>query len=224
LLKAHYVIIATPFQHHLVPSEQQVVQVVMDAFVQNWRFAQDFKQLPVRFHLEENTTIKIYERVRPASVDTILETLEQFRSRILQKPGQETYWLPLASEQVTEISKDPIFDKTNIFPISVNPQNSISLLYFGKIPQKFRLEGKISLPQCYDLKIIEMRWTFLDLKGQAIATQKTIQSLDDNRNFYLMSSRQGASYLRLDLHGNPEQSKASNCMISLNNIKLEPLP
>jgi hypothetical protein len=224
LLKAHYVIIATPFQHHLVPSEQQVVQVVMDAFIQNWRFAQDFKQLPVQFNLEKNITIGVYERVRPASVDTILETLEQFRSRVLQKPGQETYWLALASEQAIEISKDPIFDKTNIFPISVNPKNSVPLLYFGKLPQKFKLEGKISLPQCYDLKAIEMRWTFLNRSGQAIATQRSIQSLDDNRNFSLVAASQGASYLRLDLRGNPEQFKISNCMISLNNIKVEPLP
>ncbi len=224
LLKARYVIIATPFQHHLASSEQKVVQVVMDAFIQNWRFAQDFKQLPVQFYLEKNMTIRIYERVRPASVDIILETLEQFRSRVSQKPGQETYWLALASEQSTEISKDPIFDKTNIFPISVNPKNSVPLLYFGKLPQKFKLEGKISLPQCYDLKIIEMRWTFLNQIGQAVATQKTIQSLDTSRNFSLRSSRQGASYLRLDLRGNSDQPKANNCMISLNNIKIEPLP
>jgi hypothetical protein len=224
LLKAHYVIIATPFQHHLAPSQQKVVQVVMDAFIQNWRFAQDFKQLPAQFHLEKNMTIRIYERVRPASVDTMLETLEQFRNHVLQKPGQETYWVALASEQATEISKDPIFDKTNIFPVSVNPKNSVPLLYFGKLPQKFKLEGKISLPQCYDLKTIEMRWTFLNRSGQTIATQKIIQSLDNNRNFSLMSFRQGASYLRLDLRGNPEQSETSNCMISLNNIKIEPLP
>ncbi len=224
LLKAHYVIIATPFQHHLAPSQQKVVQVVMDAFIQNWRFAQDFKQLPAQFHLEKNMTIRIYERVRPASVDTMLETLGQFRNHVLQKPGQETYWVALASEQATEISKDPIFDKTNIFPVSVNPKNSVPLLYFGKLPQKFKLEGKISLPQCYDLKTIEMQWTFLNRSGQTIATQKIIQSLDNNRNFSLMSFRQGASYLRLDLRGNPEQSETSNCMISLNNIKIEPLP
>jgi hypothetical protein len=224
LLKARYVIIATPFQHHLVSSEQQVVRVVMDAFVQNWRFAQDFKQLPVQFHLEKNMTIKIYERVRPASVGTILETLEQVRSRVLQKPGQETYWLALASEQVIEISKDPIFDKTNIFPVSVNPKNSVPLLYFGKLPQKFKLEGKISLPQCYGLRAIEMRWTFLNRSGQAVATQKSTQVLDSSRNFSLVVSSQGASYLRLDLRGNPGQSKISDCMISLNNIKIEPLP
>jgi hypothetical protein len=224
LLKAHYVVIATPFQHHLAPSEQQVVQVVMDTFDQNWRFTQDFKLLPFQFHLEKNITVKIYERIRPASVGTILETLEQFRTRVLRKPGQETYWLTLASEQGTEISKDPIFDKTNIFPISVNPQKSVPLLYFGKIPQKFRLEGKISLPQCNDLKTIEMRWTFLNQTGQAIASQKMIQSLEQERSFSLISSRQGASYLRLDLHGNPDQREASDCMISLNNIQIKELP
>jgi hypothetical protein len=224
LLKAHYVVIATPFQHHLVPSEQQVVQVVMDTFDQNWRFAQDFKLLPLEFHLDNKITIKIYERARPASVNTILETLEQFRKRVVRKPGQETYWLALASEQGTEISKDPIFDKTNIFPISVNPQKSVPLLYFGKIPQTFKLEGKISLPQCNNLNTIEMRWTFLNQMGQAIASQKMIQSLENNHNFSLLSSRQGASYLRLDLRGNPEQFQANNCMISLNNIQIKELP
>jgi hypothetical protein len=224
LLKARYVVIATPFQHHLDPAEQQVVEVVMDAFVQNWRFAQDFKPLPVQFRLQKNITVKVYERIRPASINTIFETLEKFRSRVLRKPGQETYWLALASEQATEISKDPIFDKTNIFPISVNPENSIPLLYFGEIPQKFRLKGKISLPQCNDLKAIEMRWTFLNRQGQAIATRKTIQSLADTRKFSLISSRHGAAYLRLDLNGNPGQSGTSNCMISLNNIEIESLP
>jgi hypothetical protein len=221
LLKAHYVVVATPFQHHLAPSEQLVVKVVMDTFDQNWRFAQDFKVLPLQFHLEKNMTIKIYERTHPASVDTILETLEQFRNHVVRKPGQETYWLALASEQVTEISKDPIFDKTNIFPISVNPQKSVPLLYFGKIPQKFKLEGKISLPQCNTLKTMEMHWTFLNQTGQAIASQKMIQSLEHNRNFSLSSSRRGAFYLRLDLHGNPEQPQAPNCMISLNNIQIK---
>jgi hypothetical protein len=49
LLKAQYVVVATPFQHHLRTEEQDVVKVGVDIFAQNWEFARDFTRLSEQF-------------------------------------------------------------------------------------------------------------------------------------------------------------------------------
>jgi hypothetical protein len=142
LLKARYVVIASPVQYHLNPSEQKVVKVVVDAFTQSWRFARDFKQLPVEFKLKDNMTVKIYERVQSASVETILDALEKIRSQVTRSPGQETYWLTLESGQETNINQEPYFNKVTISPIPIQSKSLFSLLYFGMLPKNCWLTDK----------------------------------------------------------------------------------
>jgi hypothetical protein len=104
ILQAQYVIIASPFQHHLPPEEQDVVKVVLDAFTENWELAQDFKRLTDQFFLDENVVVTIYRRTRLTSPETALYTLKIMQERIQPKPGNSYEWISYDTQRKNKIS------------------------------------------------------------------------------------------------------------------------
>ncbi len=90
LLQAKYVVIADPLWQYpgdpsqvpavgewVLPQETQLLNRVLQAFRENWAFAQDFQPLPEVFHLARNTTVRIYRRRQP-STQAAVEAVARF--------------------------------------------------------------------------------------------------------------------------------------------------
>lgn len=109
LLQAQYVVIPNPLPDYssnpteipvvgewLPNQELDVVQVVFDAFTQNWEIAQDFQRLPIQFNLEKGAVATIYQRIRPTSISTAVRTLTAMQQQIGEpRPGGQRDWIAL---------------------------------------------------------------------------------------------------------------------------------
>lgn len=109
LLKAQYVVVPNPLPDYpkrpgeapvvgewLPHQEIDVVNVVFDAFAQNWEFVQDFQRLPVQFTLEKGAVASIYQRIRPTSLTTALQTLYAIQQRMDERPGSQLNWIGMS--------------------------------------------------------------------------------------------------------------------------------
>ncbi|AFZ20765.1 hypothetical protein [Allocoleopsis franciscana] len=76
--------------------ENDVVNVVFDAFTQNWEFAQDFRRLPTEFQFENGVVVNIYQRLRPTSLATAVRTLHAMQQQIGERPGSQGNWIILS--------------------------------------------------------------------------------------------------------------------------------
>ncbi|HEY9667192.1 MAG TPA: hypothetical protein V6C91_10330 [Coleofasciculaceae cyanobacterium] len=109
LLEAQYVVIPSQLPNYssdptqlpavgewLLTQEHDVVNVVFDAFTQNWDFAQDFKRLPMQFTFENGVKVSIYERIRPTSLATAVRTLNAMQWQLGTRPGSQQNWIVLS--------------------------------------------------------------------------------------------------------------------------------
>jgi hypothetical protein len=82
LFNAQVVLIVKPIQYHLLPSEQDVVRVVVKAFTENWDVSQDFRRLSPRFALQNGATVQVYQRVRPTFEEVAAKTLDRIKQEL----------------------------------------------------------------------------------------------------------------------------------------------
>jgi hypothetical protein len=81
LMDAQFVVVAKPFQYHLAPDRQKVVEVLLKAFDEDWPAAQDFQRLPEQFTLgQEGTQVVVYERTRPPDKEEPADTAKRMAS------------------------------------------------------------------------------------------------------------------------------------------------
>jgi hypothetical protein len=223
LLQAHYVVVASPYQYHVNPKEQTVVKVVVDAFKENWAIAQDFTLLPQTFQLEHGVTVQIYERIRPTSFLTILETLAKMRSQVSRVPGQEPYWLDLKSEQPTAIIQDPLLKMVQILRLQITNHTPASLLYFGQISENVKITGLYSISKCPQTPApVLLELSTLDKNGNVLSQQ--IRSFPNSQlaPFELKMDGKNASFLRLDLRIDSKNNALISCRTELNLLKVSP--
>jgi hypothetical protein len=97
LLGADIVITATPFQHHLAPDQQKVVEVVDAAFADRWPVANDFVRMPEHFGLgEPGSEIDVYRRVRPDSAKVAADTQRRMLAYVRGDAGAASAGVPRA--------------------------------------------------------------------------------------------------------------------------------
>jgi hypothetical protein len=222
LLQAHYVVVASPYQYHVDPKEQTVVKVVVDAFQENWAIAQDFTPLPQTFALENGVTVRIYERIRPTSFPTILETLAKMRSQVSRIPGQEPYWLDLQSEQPSAIIQDPLLRMVQVLRLQITNKTPTSLLYFGKISAQTKVTGLYSITKCPSTsEPISFQLSTLDKNGTVLTQTTKLYPKSELAPFELKIAGQNAAFLRLSLAIDAKnQSLISSCRAELNLLKV----
>jgi hypothetical protein len=222
LLQAHYVVVALPYQYHIEPKEQTVVRVVVDAFNQNWTIAQDFTLLSQTFKLEHGITVQIYERIRPTSFPTILETLAKMRSQVSRIPGQEPYWLDLKSEQPSAIIQDPLLKMVQVLRLQITNKRPTALLYFGKIPKQAKVTGLYSITKCPSTSDpISLQISTLDKNGTVLTQTKKLYSKSELAPFELKISGQSANFIRLSLMiDSDKKSLITSCRAELNLLKV----
>jgi hypothetical protein len=222
LLQAHYVVVASPYQYHVEPKEQTVIKVVVDAFKENWAIAQDFTPLPQTFTLEHGVIVQIYERIRPTSFPTILETLAKMRSQVSRTPGQEPFWLDLKSEQPSAIIQDPLLRMVQVLRLQINNKTPTALLYFGKIPEQVKVTGLYSITKCPSTsEPISLQILTLDKNGTVLTQTTKLYPKSELAPFELKILGQNADFIRLNLMIDSDNKLLmSSCRAELNLLKV----
>jgi hypothetical protein len=156
LLEAQYVVVPTQLPDYssdltqlpavgewLPNQEMDVVNVVFDAFTQNWEFAQDFKRLPPQFTFEDGVVVSIYQRFRPTSLATAVRTLDAIQQKIAERPGSQGNWVILSqwsyntrinptpgyTESLVAFRRDRIFESTLLAKEFSLPSTQTKLVY-----------------------------------------------------------------------------------------------
>jgi hypothetical protein len=65
MLKANYVVLATPTQYHVRPEDQQVVGIIARDVREGRGIGESFKRLPMEFKLTQGVKVTVYRRVAP---------------------------------------------------------------------------------------------------------------------------------------------------------------
>ncbi|MGD1808037.1 hypothetical protein ACP6PL_21745 [Dapis sp. BLCC M126] len=182
LLEAQYVVIAHPFQKVLLtdeqvlkPGQQDLVKFVYDAFYQNLPISQDFQKLPEEFVLDGGVTVSFYQRIRPTSIATAVQTLSAMQKQVPQRPGRQLDWMSLNQSPyitynysaVTQVSGDAYNLMTN--PADVTKQTSKYFLYLGDLSSTVKITGKLDFldKECNGLSV---RFSILDEEGNLLDT------------------------------------------------------
>lgn len=165
LLQAKFVVVASPFQYSVRPEVQQVVQIGYDAFSEDWNLAQDFAPLPSHFTLDEGLSVRLYQRRRPTSLATTLQTLASIQARIQLRPADQSDWIALNSFASGTIEKNPD-QSVNLY--AQNTSDS-AFLYFAALPDEVKLVGEAQSLELEDgaCNAMTLRLSMLNEQGES---------------------------------------------------------
>ncbi len=254
LLQAQYVVIPNPLANFptdltkapavgewLPNQEVDVVQVVFDAFAQNWDIAKDFKRLPEEFILEGGAKVSIYQRIRPTSLITAMATLGTMEQKIGAKPGGQLDWIVL-SQPLSDSLVNKNIDNT--YSLVTQHSNGVqkvglsgskrlgknqpvngsatSFLYLGSLPDKATVTGKITFPDdpCVPLSI---GLAIVDRQGKIVGSAQTTkkeyfsEKLDD---FTLSIHGKNPAYLLLDVLSSDRDRTMNYCKINIDSLNV----
>ena len=106
LLRARYVVLARPFQHHLPVREQEIVKSVYDLFDRGSPLASDFEAVPGFYRLE-NCTVSLYRRQRPTTRPAALDALDRMQAAVAVRPGMQPDWVVVEGVHPSWLSRNP---------------------------------------------------------------------------------------------------------------------
>jgi hypothetical protein len=216
LLRADYVVVTTPFQHHLREEEQKVAKFVFDAFSQNLEIARDFKLLPEQFKLSGGAILSIYKRQNTTSLETTLLTFDRMRKYIDRWPGSQEDWILITRNSNLQASK--IQDQRYSFtltPSSSFPDTSASFLFAQSLPVSGSVHGNVNFlnNDCaqvrVDLRQFQPSGRILTENDQVISTDSGVFNL----SFQPLDSSN--TLLILDVQNIPQTSSESLCSFAL---------
>ncbi|NEP03875.1 MAG: hypothetical protein F6K25_24250 [Okeania sp. SIO2G4] len=210
LLEAQYIVIANPFQKVLLtdeqvlkPGQQDLVKFVYDAFTQNFPIAQDFRKLPEEFILDGGITVSFYQRFRPTSVETAVQTLSAVQKQIPQRPGRQLDWMSLNQSPyitynysaVTQISENGYKLMTD--PSDTTKQTSKYFLYLGQISESVKITGQLNFlnQECDGLSLA---FSSLDEQGNLLDTTANNYFPGDLSDFNFSLAGKNSVYLLLE--------------------------
>ncbi len=198
--------------------ESDVVKVVLDAFTQNWEIAQDFQRLPVHFTLADGAIVSIYQRIRPTSLKTAVQTLATMQQQIDERPGGQLDWIGLSGHwNYLSVLKNP--DNTYkllTYPIEPSKKQVRSFLYLGSLLENAEVTGTVKFfgKHCgtsLDLKM-------LNQEGNIISSTKNKFFDENSSKFRLSITNNNASYLLLNLLSYDKNNLINQCTLELNSL------
>ena len=241
LLQAQYVVVPNPLPRYpgdatkvpaigewLPDKEVDVVNVVFDAFTQNWEYAQDFKRLPVKFTLENGSVVNIYKRIRPTSLSKAVRTLHTIQQKIGERPGSQKDWIilskPLKNYSVSHQQKNTYslvaeYDRNN--SASATPERTqkpaSSFLYLGSLPEKAEVTGKMAYldKPCVSSSL---QLTMLNKEGQIVSSTEAKYSPRDSSKFRVSISGKNSAYLVLDILTYDKNDAVNSCTLEINSL------
>jgi hypothetical protein len=218
LLQSKYVIVTTPFQHHLPLGDQKVTQVVFTAFTQNWEISQDYQLLPERFNFAGNAILSIYQRIRPTSLETAIRTFIAMQAYIGVRPGGQLDWMLISQPSPYRVTKNS--DNTSHIRMDIDPAmpetTSAYLLYAGKLAGLNTLVGTIKVEgnRCPGVSL-----GFKTYTGQAQVTNSYEQGFNPSQRatpFSFELKEDGANYLVVFVNSINREKPGENCTVKLN--------
>jgi hypothetical protein len=217
LLQSQYVVVATPFQYHMRPEEQDVVKVVVDAFTENWRFAHDFTCLPEQFQLADGVVVKVYKRVRATSLETALRTLENMREYIGPRPGGQLSWISASGVSGSYITKHG----NNSYDIAIDLRVSdMTFLYLDELPDQALIVGELSYCDDKCISGLTLTSALVDANGKVISTTKLVQYPGSDSRFLSALHAPGSNYLLLNLSADYENDLVDHCWLSIHDLAI----
>jgi hypothetical protein len=234
LLQAQYVVVPNPLPDYpgspikvpavgewLPNKELDVVKVVFDAFTQNWEIAQDFKRLPVQFTLEKGAVVSIYQRTRPTSVETAVQTLAAMQQQIGERPGGQLDWIILSkplNNYLVGQNTDNTYELVAYAQERDRTQElRYSFLYLGSLPEKAEVTGAITFlgAPCVSSSL---QWTMLNKEGQIVSSTENQLSPKDSSDFSLSIFGKNAAYLLLDVMNYDNNDFVNYCTTQINSL------
>lgn len=226
LLQAKIVVVVDPFQHHLDADQQRVVGVVYDLFMERGLIAQDFEPLPATFRLQEGATAHIYERARPTSTETAIQTLDWMERAIRVRPGGQLDWLVLsqpasgpADGAIVEQLRDGRYDLT-ARPLGGPAPGAATFLYLGSLPERSALSGTIHFEdsRCPG---VDLRLAVSDGRGRATEIAAEGRRPGDAATFTAALPQTGAAFLLLSVSGLGGARLDEGCALTLQHLEIK---
>ncbi len=215
LLQAQYVILASPFQHHLAPEDQRVVSNVAALFADNAEFARGFVRLPQTFTLDEGVVVTVYQRIRPTALQVALSTLPSLE-RSLPRPAGQGDWLVL--EQPAAVP-DWKADGSELSFLRTSPAQGESsaytaALYLSPLPERGNLVGQA----CGQVRL---GLSLVDVQGSAHEVAQLDVAVSEPTAFQLPFSRgDDVQHLLLQLTAVGAQA-SSQCYMTIEDLQVQ---
>jgi hypothetical protein len=229
LLQAQYVLVPVPLPTYpgnltqvpavgewLPDSDVKVIKVVFDLFDRNWEIARDFKRLPVQFFLERGAVLNVYQRTRPTSLKTAVQTLHAMQQQIGRRPGGQLDWMSLGQPpERASIGRNP----NGTYALGINldgrtSSQSTSFLYLGALPERVNVSATINFSGDCAARI---RSALLDDRGDEIGSAETVRSHRDPSSLAMSVQGKNRAYLLLDI-SNENNDAAHHCSLQIDKI------
>lgn len=201
--------------------ESDVVKVVLDAFTQNWQIAQDFQRLPVQFTLANNTIVNIYQRIRPTSLKTAVQTLATMQQQIGERPGAQLDWIGLSqhwNDFLVLKNPDNTY-KLSTYPIERTKKQAKSFLYLEML-ENAEITGTVKFSGNHCGTSLDLK--MLSQEGNIISSTKNELFNENSSKFRLSITNNNASYLLLNLLNYDKDNLINQCAIELNSLVVSP--
>jgi hypothetical protein len=219
LLEAHYVAITSPIQYHINPADQSVITVINEIFNRQDLIANDFKKIPDQFILDRGVTVSLYQRVKPTSIETALNTLDFMKESIKGTLGRETFWLNLSPGNNTVIERDALFKTVHISPLFVKTNNPVSLLFFGEIQPRVKIEGTINImSDCSKTKPIEIEFSLLNSRKFTLDKKVVTYTPKNKVSFSTTLNGKSSKFIALNLKSQNKANDLNICKVALNHV------
>ena len=217
LMRASYVVVADPVQYHLRAEEQRLVRAVVDAFDQRWELASDFALLPGTYSLEDGATVRVYHRVRPASLAVALQTFARLRAAV-RRTVEPNPLLYLGNRQDVEAGRHGTDGLTAVIPLR-NDLDTIPLLLVKAVPSGTHLTAttQVEGTACGGLTL-----SAAPLRADSIVSDATSAKVDGGGNRALDLALHGsgtAALLRVWSEGHPSAG-GQGCRLTLRDVRL----
>jgi len=221
LLQSKFVVVVEPFQYHLSPERQRVVQVVYDVFEQNQEFARDFVQEPVSFALDDGAVARIYRRTKPTSLGTAIRTLQFMQNSVGVRPGSQPDWIVLEPALNTSliIGRDKSVNVT--MQLNQAELDLVTLLFLGTLHDSSTLRGRIQFlqPECPSTVLRLARVT---AGGEVNSIVEIPRSPTDMPDFALRFQKQDAQYLLFFVSKGAQEKLVNDCTLELDSLQVVP--
>ena len=206
----------------LPPDEYDVARVVFYIFMQNWLITQDFKELPMQFQLQGDTTVKIYQRTRPTSLQDTIKTLAAIQVEIQEMPGSQLPWLSL-SDWLNSTAVIPDRDSSHTlvaFPTQNSQPWTRSFLYLAPPARTIKITGNVNFyyPFCQDLSF---RFKLFNQQGELINSTNIKKFIGNSTWEFSLPNSIEKTYLVLETMPRTKNNKLiHSCSFWLNEVKV----
>lgn len=222
LLRAQYVVVVEPFQHHLGSDRQGVVKVVVDIFAGDEELAGDFVRLPARFLLDDGAVASVFQRTRPTSPDVAVRTLRLIRRYVPAQPAGQPDWIAVGQADPSWVRQQD--DHTSVVTTRPRPRGafpSTTLLYLGSLPERGVLAGELTFAdtRCAG---VALRLAGADAQGRIADLAEVARRPDDPPAFAIAFPKQDAAAILLDVTTVDEPGASDDCTVTIERLRVLP--